>query len=213
MTQLLKEGLRERKRRATRLRIASEAARLVLDQGMAATTVEQIAEAAEVGRASFFRYFGTKEGAVADGFSGVWLRLMTEELARQPEQLSAVDAVRAAFAELAKGFGDVRDLVFSQAELSRSSAVLSAWTLQVYLGYEDAIAALVAPRFGDVEVGDPRPRLVAALVMAAIRLALDDWVAADGSMDLAVLIDRNLRSVSIEPTRSPASSRRRKEMP
>jgi hypothetical protein len=40
--------------------------------------------------------------------------------------LSALKAVRAAFAELAKGFEQLHDLTFSQAELSRSSAVLSA---------------------------------------------------------------------------------------
>lgn len=209
MTHVAPEGLRDRKRRATRQRIASEAARLVLDRGVAGTTVEEIAEAAGVGRASFFRYFGTKEGAVAEGFTGVWLRYITDELARQPEHLAPLDAVRAAFAELAQGFAELRELILVQAKLSRSSAVLSAWTLQVYLDYEDAIAAMVAPRFGDLDHDDPRPRLVGALVMAAIRLALDDWVAADGSTDLPALIDANLRSTSIASARPTSHPRRR----
>jgi len=211
MTHVAPEGLRERKRRATRDRIASEAARLVVDRGMSGITVEEIAAAADVGRASFFRYFGTKEGAVAAGFTGVWLRYITDELARQPEHLAPLDAVRAAFAELAQGYGEMRDLILVQAKLSRSSAVLSAWTLQVYLDYEAAIATIVAPRFDDRRDHDTRPRLVGALVMAAIRLALDDWVAADGSTDLPALIDDNLMSVSIAPTRAPPRPRRRKE--
>jgi AcrR family transcriptional regulator len=204
MTHVASEGLRDRKRRATRRRIASEAARLVLDQGMAGTTVDEIAAAADVGRASFFRYFGTKEGAVAEGFTGVWLRYITDELDRQPEHLAPLDAVRAAFAQLALGYVELRDLILVQAKLSRSSAVLSAWTLQVYLDYEDAIATIVAPRFSDLELDDPRPRLVGALVMAVIRLALDDWVAADGATDLPALIDHNLRSVSIAPASTAA---------
>jgi AcrR family transcriptional regulator len=200
MTQIVGEGLRERKRRATAQRIASEAARLVLEQGMATTTAEQIADAAEVGRASFYRYYDTKERAVAVGFTGVWLQMIADALANQPTDLSALDAVREAFAELGKGFEHIRELTFSQAELSRSTAALSAWTLQVYLGYEDAIAATVAPRFGELRRGDPRPRLVGALVMVAIRLALDDWVASGGRADLPSLIDLNLCSLSIEAT-------------
>jgi len=188
------EGLRERKRRATAERISAAAARLALERGMAATTIEEIAAAAEVGRASFFRYFDNKERAVAEGLTGVWLAMITDAVRRQPAELGPFDAVRAAFAELAPGAGRMRDVTLSQARLSRSSAALSAWTLQVYASYEDAIAEAVAPRFAKLRRRDPRPRLLGALVMAAIRLALDDWVAADGKGDLLALIDRNLAS-------------------
>jgi AcrR family transcriptional regulator len=192
------EGLRQRKRRATTETIASEAARLVLDQGMAATTVSQISAAAGVSRASFFRYFDTKERAVAEGFVGVWLTMITGALAAQPPELTATEAVRSAFGQLGQGFEPIRELTLSQARLSRSSAALSAWTLQVYLGYEEAIAAATAPRFGPLEAADPRPRLVGAITMAAIRLALDDWVASAGAADLPALIDGNLGSVTID---------------
>ncbi len=195
MSQDAKEGLRERKRRATGVRIASEAARLVLDQGMAATTVEQIAEAADVGRASFFRYFDTKESAIAEGFVGLWINMVTDAIKAQPSDLPALEAVRAAFGQLALDFDQIRDVTLSQAKMARSSAALSAWTLQIYLGYENAIATVVGVRFADLDDGDPRPRLVGALVMAAIRLALDDWVASEGSEDLAALINRSLGSL------------------
>jgi AcrR family transcriptional regulator len=170
---------------------------LALEQGLADTTVDQISEEAEVGRATFFRYFDTKERAVAEGFTGVWLQMILDALERQSPGLPALNAVQTAFAELAGGFGGLREIALSQAQLSRSSPALNAWTLQVYTGYEQAIAEVVAPRFGDIAANDPRPRLVGALVMASIRLALDDWVAAGGQTDLAALIDRNLNSVSI----------------
>lgn len=57
------ESVTVRKQRATKARIASAAARAVVDPGLAGTTVEQIAVAAEVGRATFFRYFSAKEDA------------------------------------------------------------------------------------------------------------------------------------------------------
>ena len=68
------------------------------------------------------------------------------------------------------------------ATLTRSSPALSAWTLQIYVRYETAIAELVAPRVADRAPDDPRPRLLGALAMASIRIALDDWLRHGGSL-------------------------------
>ena len=181
-----RETLTVRKQKATRARIAAAAAQSVAENGLAGATIEQIAHAAEIGRATFFRYFSSKEDAVAEGMTTRWLDSITAAIARQPAQLSAADAVVEAFDSLGDGFdaisGDVREL----ATLSRSSPVLSAWTLQIYLRYEAAIADLVAPRLGNLAADDPRPRLVGALAMASIRIALDDWLQNGGSLPARV---------------------------
>ena len=57
-------GLRERKKRATRSAIRDAAMRLFAGQGFAGTTIDQIAEAADVSRATVFTYFPTKEEIV-----------------------------------------------------------------------------------------------------------------------------------------------------
>jgi len=181
-----RESLTVRRQRATRARIATAAAQHVAENGLAGVTVEQIAAAAEVGRATFFRYFSSKEDAVAEGITSRWLDAITEVIARQSPELSAFDAVIAGFGDLGDGFeaisGQVRDL----ATLTRSSPALSAWTLQIYLRYEAAMADLVAPRLGDLTDDDPRPRLIGAMAMASIRIALDDWLEHGGSLPARV---------------------------
>ena len=56
----VKEGRRERKRRQTRERIESVALSLFLERGFDGTTIEDITEAADVSKRSFFDYFPSK---------------------------------------------------------------------------------------------------------------------------------------------------------
>ncbi|ACZ83323.1 TetR family transcriptional regulator [Streptosporangium roseum] len=56
--------LRERKKARAQASIQREAMRLFAENGYEATTVDEISEAAEVSRATFFRYFPTKADLV-----------------------------------------------------------------------------------------------------------------------------------------------------
>lgn len=59
-------SLRERKKLAAWRAISEAALRLFEEQGFEATTIEQIAAAANVSRATFFNYFASKEAVVFD---------------------------------------------------------------------------------------------------------------------------------------------------
>jgi AcrR family transcriptional regulator len=191
-------GLRERKRRATHARIADEAARLARLKGLDNTTIDEIAAAAQVARATFFRYFDAKETAVAEGFSIPWLTLLVDNLEVQPPELSAMDAVIETFTAFAGGFtGDVRNLVLQQVRVLQGSPTLTAWTLALYVRFELAIAEAVQHRFTDLVPDDSRPRMVGALTMSAVRISLDSWLASGATTDLAELLQDALRSVSV----------------
>ncbi|SPM33600.1 TetR family transcriptional regulator [Mycobacterium rhizamassiliense] len=172
----------ERRRAATRQRVAAAAAQLVAGRGLAGATVEHIAAAADISRATFFRYFNSKEDAIAEGVNVVWLTRITDAVAAQPPHLTASEAVIGAFGDLALGFAEIEDQVRELATLTRSSETLEAWNLHIYARYEAAIAGLVAPRMPDLAPQDPRPRLLGALAMATVRIALDDWLSHGGSL-------------------------------
>ncbi|MFF5076945.1 TetR family transcriptional regulator [Actinoplanes sp. NPDC000266] len=83
-------GLRERKKARTRAAIREAAMRLFEEQGYAATTVEQIAEAAEVSPSTFFRYFPAKEDTI---LSDDYDPLVVEAIRAQPRDVPVMRAV------------------------------------------------------------------------------------------------------------------------
>ncbi|MEV6944034.1 TetR/AcrR family transcriptional regulator [Streptomyces sp. NPDC051172] len=84
-------GLRERKKIKTREAIRSVTYALIKEQGYDATTIEQIAERAEVSPSTVFRYFPTKEDIV---LSDEYDPLMVEELRSRPADESWMDSLR-----------------------------------------------------------------------------------------------------------------------
>lgn len=94
-------GLRERKKARAKAAIRACALRLFRDKGYAATTVEEIAEAAEVSPSTFFRYFGTKEDVAFDDGRDP---LIFAALLALPAHLPPIPAFRSALRQvLAEG--------------------------------------------------------------------------------------------------------------
>jgi AcrR family transcriptional regulator len=84
-------GLRERKKIKTRTAIRDATYALIEEQGYDATTVEQIAERAEVSPSTVFRYFPTKEDIVlTDEYDPV----MLDELLARPADEPWMESVR-----------------------------------------------------------------------------------------------------------------------
>ncbi|MFJ9996435.1 TetR/AcrR family transcriptional regulator [Streptomyces werraensis] len=84
-------GLRERKKIQTREAIRGAAYALVEEQGYDATTIEQIAERAEVSPSTVFRYFPTKEDIV---ITDEYDEPLLAELAARPADEPWTDSVR-----------------------------------------------------------------------------------------------------------------------
>jgi AcrR family transcriptional regulator len=119
-------GLRERKKARTRAAIQDHALRLFIEQGYDATTVEQIAAAADVSQSTFFRYFPAKEDTLRyDRLDPILL----EAFVRQPRELTPLQAVRNAMREV---LGSLR-AEESELERARQRLLLSVPELRAKL--------------------------------------------------------------------------------
>src|SRR6202453_1188361 len=114
------QGLRERKKARTRASLREHALRLFRDQGYQATTIEQIAAAAEVSPSTFFRDSPTKEDLVLQDDLDVH---MFEAFEPQPLDLPPITAIRTYMREAIKTLtpGELDELALTSA-LTNSGA-------------------------------------------------------------------------------------------
>jgi AcrR family transcriptional regulator len=181
-------GLRERKKARTRAAIREHALRLFREQGYHATTVEQIAEAAEVSPSTFFRYFPTKEDVVLQDDFDV---LGTEAFEAQPAELSPVAAFRAAAAQMFATLAPEELAQFRETtELALTVPEVRARAMDEFARTIDEIAAAVARRTGRAP-DDFAVRNVAGAVIGVIMAATMPWAEAP-SQDMFERIDAAL---------------------
>ena len=161
-------GLRERKKLRTRETIARVALDLFAEHGFHATTIRQIADAADVAPRTVSGYFPVKEELVFPDHDHVFGGL-TERLERRGDGETAVDALRAWLV----GFLDDPVIADSREFARRRAVIESDPALRIYeRGLQErgerAVAAAVA-----VDLGLPEDDLLPHMVGAATLAALD----------------------------------------
>ena len=177
-----KPGLRERKKAKTRAAIQEHALRLFREQGYDATTVEQIAEAAEVSPSTFFRYFPTKEDVVA---YDAWDPLVLEAWRARSRDLGPIGAIRSAMADV---FGAMTPdqksemtsrgrLLYSEPELRTAAIGELIRSTQMII---DELAAMLGRPADDFELRVFAGAFVGAFIAAVLPVLSDpdaDFVA------------------------------------
>lgn len=176
-------GLRERKKIRTRESIRREAFRLIQENGYAATTVEQIAEAAEVSPSTFFRYFPTKESVLlADDMDPVILNALEE----QPSDLSPCQAVRRAYqAAMANLSEDQREFENTRQRLMFSIPELKAAMYDEYYRTITTFAEAVGRRIGR-DPDDFELRVFAGALTGAMMAVYEPGPGATGTVSRAL---------------------------
>jgi AcrR family transcriptional regulator len=182
-------GLRERKKLKTRRSIQEHALRLFQEQGYEATTVEQIAEAAEVSPSTFFRYFPTKEDTV---LTDEYDPLILEALRAQPPELSPAEALRNVLREL---IGEMlsadRQRILDRSRLMLSVPALRARQWEQTKATQERIVEALAARLGR-PASDFELQAFGAAIIAVWETTLLAWVESGGEGDILALLDRGV---------------------
>lgn len=173
MDDAMPDGLRERRRRTTQLEIHEAALALFEEQGLRATTVQQIADRAGISHRTFFRYFASKEQAAIPGQRRLLHAFESLELdGDEPgDVLRAIErAVMAAMVEVGEGqhAGQLRitRLLVAEPDLQASA---SGQDLQLVAALRDRLGA------GLPAWPVRRIRLVAEIAVATWRAAWQHW--------------------------------------
>ncbi|MER5356397.1 helix-turn-helix domain-containing protein [Kitasatospora sp. NPDC002551] len=173
-------GLRERKKRATRVALREAALRLAVERGPDQVRVEDIAEAAGVSPRTYNNYFASREQAIVSAVTADREARIAAAVAARPADVRLADAVTDAVVEQYAHAGehDPRALLLIITRTALREAFLDATA-----GIEPPLAAVLAERLGDT--GAPTARVLAASAAAAVRIALEGWLRPAGSAEAA----------------------------
>jgi len=179
-------SLRQRKRARTRAALIAAALELFERQGYEATTIDDIAAAADVSPRTFFRYFATKEEvALGDDLGPEILGLLAARPADEPMLESARHVVADSLVLVTE---DDRAALLARLRVVYRTPSLRArrWEYQLEMGRISGAA--LAERRG-LPPDDLGSRVTAAAVFTAIEVAMDHWQQHEGRDDLGAVID------------------------
>jgi AcrR family transcriptional regulator len=182
-------GLRERKKEQTRRALEDAALDLFERQGFDHTTVEEIAAACDVSPRTFFRYFATKD-QVLFGDDAEFTEMLAD-LELRPADEAPLRSVRAFVDAKIESFADERARLVRRARVLAATPSLQFHGPHMELGKIEAVVDALARR--DAAAGvEPRVlelRLGVGVGFAAIRAALDTWIADGATGDLFAMVD------------------------
>ncbi|AXI79220.1 acyl-CoA-like ligand-binding transcription factor [Peterkaempfera bronchialis] len=179
-------SLRERKKLKTRQAMRREAYRLFAEQGYDATTVDQIAAAAEVSPSTFFRYFATKEDLVlSDEYDPAIVAALRARPAGEPFVTSARQTM---LALLRQAFKSDREELLTRMRLVNQVPALRARMATQSGQPRDMILGVLAERTGVAPTMEMR--VAVSAFMAATTEAILYWAEQEDREDLVDLLTR-----------------------
>jgi AcrR family transcriptional regulator len=181
-------GLRERKKRATRQSLHSQALRLVAERGFEDVTIEDIAAAADVSPRTFFNYFGSKEDVIVNPDPERVERLRAALARHTSADEQPLDICEAVLLESLEELTGRRDEWLLRLRLVREIPALTPRFLAAYDAQEQALIQDVARRTGRDPSSDTYPVIVGSAAMSALRAAIARWGAGDGRTSLPELM-------------------------
>ena len=179
------EGLRERKRRETLKRITDAGMSLFLNKGYEATTLDDIAAAADISRRTFFYYFKSKDDILISMQSGMG-ETIANELNDIDPTTRPIDAMHIILAKMISHYP--HDEMMAIDKVMRSSDVVQARKQANYIKHEETIFAALCKKWPDDEIKTTL-RLIAMHTIGVVRISLDTMYKEGGKRPLSEILD------------------------
>ena len=190
--------LRERKKLRTRRALADAALRLFTEKGFDATTLEELAEEAEVSRSTFFRFFPAKEAAAIEAEAELWAAYLTALAGRDlsgPVLSELHQTLAAAVAGLDPGWDErfvtTRRLIAAEPALLR-------YVEHYRAGIKGQVVACLAGKLA-LDPEDLRLHVLAELATSTFSLSGRHWVRHGGHGGRKALLQGFDRAVKAIP--------------
>jgi AcrR family transcriptional regulator len=187
----LATGLRARKRQQTRERLTRSAMTLFLERGFEATTLDDIAAAADISRRSFFHYFESKEDVVfawQEDLTAALIAAVAARPAKESMLTAAENAISAMVRQLKPGEA------VAMARLKRDNPALQARDQVKYEKLERALAEALSKRAGQ-QTEKLEARLVAMIATGVMRIGGELWAAEGARENPEALVKRTFAAI------------------
>ncbi|MCA2200273.1 TetR family transcriptional regulator [Streptomyces sp. SMS_SU21] len=180
-------GLRERKKTKTREAIRGATYALVAERGYDSTTIEQIAERAEVSPSTVFRYFPTKEDIV---ITDEYDEPLLAELAARPADEPWTDSVRYVIRKAVHlAVTEQPEITTLRARLMLEVPAVRARMRETLTGIGRTLADAIAGRTG-LDPDGLEVRVHAMALVGGLLEATMYWAEHGHREDYAGLVDR-----------------------
>jgi TetR/AcrR family transcriptional regulator, regulator of mycofactocin system len=181
-----------RRRATSRAELEQVAFTLFTARGFDATTVDEIAAAAGIGRRTFFRYFPSKNDVPWGAFEDE-LERMRVRLKACPPEVPVMDAIRYALIDFNRVAPAQVPLHRRRMQLILRVPTLLAHSTLRFAAWRAVVAEFAAERTGH-RPDDLAPQAIAHAVLGVSVAAYEHWLDDPGA-DLGSLLDSAMREL------------------
>ena len=187
---------RERKKLETRQALEQAALRLFAERGYEQTTVEEIAEAADVAVRTFFRYFSSKQDVLFGDVVKDRVSRLRTELAVRPRRESPITSITTVMDLLDVAGEDEEEQILARFDLLRHQPSLRTRYLDLINAMRLVVVEFVADRTGMDPRHDMYPHLLAGAAAASWDTSLTLWAESHGKLSLRDLRNEAFAALS-----------------
>ncbi|MCD9141833.1 TetR family transcriptional regulator [Streptomyces albireticuli] len=175
--------LRERKKLRTRQALIDTALELFTARGFGGVTLDELCDAVEISKRTFFRYFAGKEDVAMAPTQDLWRKFLDDLETRDPGDRPLTEMLQEALFASLEGMteeGWAHRALLSR-RLAEKTPSMDAHGLHFCHGTSRAALDVLHRRFRFDTPGDLRPRLALDLLVAASHCAIEQWTNRPGA--------------------------------